>query len=212
VNVPGLTILHSQDLVNWKYVSHVIFRLEGREQYDLKNGNAYRSGVFAPSLRYHKGTFYVVVTPVGQNTRIYYSSDAREPWQYHELDRGAFDPGLFIESDGKGYIATSGGWDGHINLLKLSEDFSKVVDAKEIHYIKGAEGRIVPLPLDRHTRAPSIWSCPEQVLPLAPLILTCRSSRRFAAESDCCVFEALGFCLQRDRSRLIRLRPDNHQA
>ncbi len=92
VNVPGLTILHSQDLVNWEYVSHVIPRLDGREQYDLKNGKAYRSGVFAPSLRYNKDTFYVVVTLVGQNTRIYHARDPRGPWNYHELDRGAFDP------------------------------------------------------------------------------------------------------------------------
>ena len=31
VNMPGLTILHSQDLVNWEIVSHVIPRLDGRE-------------------------------------------------------------------------------------------------------------------------------------------------------------------------------------
>lgn len=140
VNVPGLTILHSQDLVNWQYVSHVIERLEGREQYDLKNGSAYRSGVFAPSLRYYNGTFYVVVTPVGQNTRIYYSRNPGGPWQYNELDRGAFDPGFFIEEDGKGYIATSGGWDGTVTLLTLNRDFSQVVDERKIHYNKGAEG------------------------------------------------------------------------
>jgi beta-xylosidase len=139
-NVPGLTLLHSQDLVNWEYLSHVIERLEGREQYDLKNGTAYRSGVFAPSLRYHKGTFYVVVTPVGQNTRLYYSSDPRGPWESHELDRGAFDPGFFIDDDGTGYIATSSGWDGTVTLLTLNEDFSRIVDERKIHYNKGGEG------------------------------------------------------------------------
>ncbi len=140
VNTPGLTILHSQDLVNWEYVSHVIDRLDGRPEYDLQGGTAYRSGVFAPSLRYYQGTFYVVVTPVNQNTRIYHANDAHGPWQYHELDRGAFDPGLFIDDDGKGYIATSGGWDGTLTLLELNEDFTKVVNAKEVYYNKGAEG------------------------------------------------------------------------
>jgi beta-xylosidase len=139
-NSPGLTILHSLDLVNWEIVSHVIPRLDGREQYDLKNGSAYRAGVFAPSLRYHDGTFYIAVTPVNQNTRVYYSKDIRGPWQFHELDRPAFDPGLFIESDGTGYIATSGGWDGHVTLLKLNADFSKVVEARGIFYYKGIEG------------------------------------------------------------------------
>jgi beta-xylosidase len=140
VNSPGLTILHSQDLVNWEIVSHVIPRLEGREQYDLKNGTAYRAGIFAPSLRFHDGTFYIAVTPVNQNTRVYHSKDILGPWQFHELDRPAFDPGLFIESDGAGYIATSGGWDGHVTLLKLNAGFSKVVEARGIFYYKGVEG------------------------------------------------------------------------
>ena len=65
VNMPGLTNLHSQDLVNWKIVSHVISRFDRKEQYDIKNGTAYRSGVFAASIRYHKGTFYAAETLVG---------------------------------------------------------------------------------------------------------------------------------------------------
>lgn len=140
VNTPGLTLLHSRDLVNWEIVSHVVPRLEGREQYDLKNGAAYRNGIFAASLRYYRGTFYIVDTPNGLNTRVYYSTNIGGPWQFHELDRRAFDPGLFIESDGTGYIATSGGWDGHVTLLKLNADFSRVVDEHGIFYYQGIEG------------------------------------------------------------------------
>ena len=139
-NSPGLTLLHSKDLVNWEFASHIVTRLEGREQFDLKNGNAYRGGLFAASLRHHQGTFYAVVTPVRKNTRIYYSKDIKGPWAYHELDRAAFDPALFIEADGKAYIATSGGWDGTVTLLSLNGDYSQVTDARKIHYYKGAEG------------------------------------------------------------------------
>lgn len=139
-NSPGLRILHSKDLVNWEIISHVVDRLEGREQYDLKNGNAYRSGVFAPSIRHHKGIFYVVVTPVGQHTRIYQTKDPKGKWTCHELDRPAFDPAFYIEPDGKGYIATSGGWDGTVTLLTLNGDFTKVTDEKKVHFNKGAEG------------------------------------------------------------------------
>ena len=92
VNVPGLTLLHSQDLVNWEIVSHVILRLEGHPQYDLKGGSTYRAGVFAPSLCYSDGSFYVVTTPVGQKTRVYYAKDIHGPWQHRELDQEAFDP------------------------------------------------------------------------------------------------------------------------
>jgi beta-xylosidase len=140
VNSPGLTLLHSQDLVNWEIVSHIIPRLDGREQYDLKNGSAYRSGIFAPSLRFYDGTFYVVTTPVNQNTRVYYARNIRGPWQFHELDRAAFDPGLFIEPDGTGYIITSGGWDGHVTLLKLNADLTRIVESRGIFFYKGVEG------------------------------------------------------------------------
>jgi beta-xylosidase len=140
VNSPGLTILHSRDLVNWELVAHVIPRLDGRPQYDLKDGGAYRAGIFAPSLRYRDGTFYVATTPMGQNTRIYSARDVRGPWRFHELDRAAFDPGLFFDTDGTGYIATSGSWDGHVTLLKLSPDLSRVVEARGLFYYRGAEG------------------------------------------------------------------------
>ncbi|BCU78097.1 glycoside hydrolase 43 family protein [Luteolibacter sp. LG18] len=139
-NSPGLRILHSKDLVNWEILGHVVERLEGSEKFDLKNGNAYRGGIFAPSIRHRGGVFYVVVTPVGQNTRIYQTKDPKGPWTCHELDRPAFDPGFFIDDDGKGYIITSGGWDGTATLLTLNEDYTKVTSEEKVHFNKGAEG------------------------------------------------------------------------
>ncbi|MGT2515985.1 glycoside hydrolase family 43 protein [Sphingomonas panni] len=140
-NAPGLTLLHSKDLVNWQIFSHVVPRLDDRAEYRLAEGkDAYRRGLFAASLRFHGGMFYVVVTPVGQNTRIYRARDPRGPWLMNELDREAFDAGLFIEGDGTGYIATSIGSDGTIRLLKLDPAFRRVVDDRKVHYIAGAEG------------------------------------------------------------------------
>jgi beta-xylosidase len=139
-NVPGITILHSRDLVNWTLASHLVERLDGRPQYDLRGGTAYRKGLYASSLRYHAGTFYLANTPVGQRTRIWYATDVRGPWRYHELDREAFDPGLLIEPDGRAYLATASTADGTITLLTLDRTLSRVTDARRIHYIKGAEG------------------------------------------------------------------------
>ena len=140
-NAPGLTLLHSKDLVNWRILSHVVPELDDRSEYRLAEGkDAYRRGLFAASLRFHDGMFYVAVTPVGQNTRIYRARDPQGPWAMNELDRAAFDPGLFIERDGTGYIATSIGSDGTIRLLKLDPDFRRVVDDRKVHYIAGAEG------------------------------------------------------------------------
>src|SRR5689334_5491817 len=140
MNAPGLVILHSRDLVNWDIVSHVMPRLTGSPKYDLADGGDYRHGVYAPSLRYHKGRFYIAVTPVGGKTRIYSAAKISGPWSMRELDREAFDPGLFIDTDGKAYIVTSIGSDGTVTLLSLNADLSAVVDARVIHFNKGAEG------------------------------------------------------------------------
>ncbi len=139
-NTPGITILHSRDLVNWTLASHLVDRLEGKPEYDLKGGNAYRHGLYASSLRYHAGTYYLANTPVGQKTRIWYAKDVRGPWRYHELEREAFDPGLLIEPDGRAYLATASTADGTITLLTLDKDLAHVTASQKVHYIKGAEG------------------------------------------------------------------------
>src|SRR5436190_16937020 len=76
IDVPGLTLLHSQDLVHWEIVSHLVPQLTGSPNYNITNGvQNYGNGVFASSLRYHSGTFYCAETQNGQSTRIYYSTN-----------------------------------------------------------------------------------------------------------------------------------------
>lgn len=140
VNAPGIVILHSRDLVNWRLATHVQPRLDGSARYDLRHGGDYRRGFYAASLRHHRGMFYLAVTPVGQKTRIYRARDIAGPWTYAVLDREAFDPGLFFDDDGTGYIATAQGSDGTITLLTLDRDYTAVEGARKIHYVEGAEG------------------------------------------------------------------------
>ncbi|GGB27281.1 beta-xylosidase [Sphingomonas metalli] len=139
-NVPGLTIMTSRDLVNWRFVGHVIDRLEGRPEYELKDGGAYRRGIFAPSLRYRDGVFYIAVTPVGEPTRIYRSRDIRGPWTMNRLSEEAFDPGLFFDTDGSAYIVTSAMADGTATLLTLDRDLKTITASRAVHFNKGAEG------------------------------------------------------------------------
>lgn len=140
VNAPAIVILHSRDLVNWRLATHVQARLDGSASYDLKDGGDYRRGFYAASLRHHRGTFYLAVTPVGQKTRIYRAKDITGPWTYSVLDREAFDPGLFFDDDGTGYVVTAEGSDGTVTLLTLNSDYSAVKDARVIYYNEGAEG------------------------------------------------------------------------
>jgi beta-xylosidase len=53
--MPGIPILHSRDLVNWKIVNHVYDRLP-LEEYDKP---VHGEGSWAPSIRYHEGMYYV---------------------------------------------------------------------------------------------------------------------------------------------------------
>ena len=55
---PGLPIFHSKDLVNWKQIGHTMDR---KEQLDLKKAGVSR-GLFAPTIRYHNGTYYIICT------------------------------------------------------------------------------------------------------------------------------------------------------
>lgn len=139
-NVPGLTMLHSHDLVNWDIIGHVARRLDGASQYDLADGGAYRAGVYAPSLRYRNGTFYVAVTPVGRSTRIYSSRDPRGAWSYVELGQELFDPALFFDDDGGTYLASAIGTDGTVTLHTLDHAVSRIVSSRVVHYNEGAEG------------------------------------------------------------------------
>jgi beta-xylosidase len=126
--------------VNWRIAGHVLDRLGGSPTFDLKDGGSYRHGFYAASLRFHDGLFYVAVTPVGMNTRIYRAPGITGPWTYRELDRQAFDPALFFDDDGTGYIATSIGSDGTLTLLTLDRDYGAVKASQVVYYNKGAEG------------------------------------------------------------------------
>ncbi|PXA98478.1 glycosyl hydrolase [Nostoc sp. 3335mG] len=140
VNAPGIAILHSRDLVNWRLLTNVQPHLDGDPRYDLKDGGDYRHGFYAASLRHHRGQFFLAITPVGQKTRLYRAPAITGPWTYSVLDREAFDPGLFFDDDGTGYIATAEGSNGTITLLTLTDDYTAVKSARTIYYVEGAEG------------------------------------------------------------------------
>lgn len=53
---PGLPILHSKDLVNWEIIGHALKDIEPASVY---NKPSHGNGVWAPSIRYHNGEFYI---------------------------------------------------------------------------------------------------------------------------------------------------------
>src|SRR5687768_2032062 len=55
-HIPGLPILHSRDLVNWQLVAHALPRLEPENTFATPQ---HGKGVWAPSIRYHEGKFWI---------------------------------------------------------------------------------------------------------------------------------------------------------
>ncbi|HEX7654240.1 MAG TPA: family 43 glycosylhydrolase, partial [Verrucomicrobiae bacterium] len=135
---PGINVLHSKDLVNWELSSHVATNLDGGNFYNLIGGSAYRGGFWASSLRYYNGTFYVLANPTFANSRIYYATNAAGPWQYHQLSQSTYDPGLFIETNGTGYIVY--GYSPYQSVATLNADFSAILSVSNNVLLSGGEG------------------------------------------------------------------------
>jgi len=100
---PGLPVFHSRDLVNYKLIGHALNR---KTQLDLSESDC-GLGIYAPTIRYHKGRFYLVCTDVGGIDNFVMVSNAPEgPWSdpYPLEDAEGIDPSLFFDDDGKCYF------------------------------------------------------------------------------------------------------------
>jgi alpha-N-arabinofuranosidase len=104
---PGVPIYRSGDLVHWEAVGHVLAR-----DAQLPLGNAGPSGgIFAPTIRYHAGTYYVITTNVSAGGHFFVTAkDPAGPWSepiWISGQRG-IDPSLFFDDDGKVYLTSTG--------------------------------------------------------------------------------------------------------
>lgn len=100
---PGVPIFHSRDLENWEQLGYVLDR---PEQLPVGYGDL-SGGIFAPSIRYHEGTFYMITTnmTMGFKNFIVTAKDPAGPWsEMHVIeDAEGIDPSLFFDDDGKAY-------------------------------------------------------------------------------------------------------------
>jgi xylan 1,4-beta-xylosidase len=100
---PGINVLHSRDLVHWDLIGYVLDR---PEQLNLDKQGVSR-GLFAPSIRYYKGLFYVVCTlvDIGGNF-VATAKQPQGPWSMPAWlkEVNGIDPSLFFDDNGKAYI------------------------------------------------------------------------------------------------------------
>lgn len=100
---PGVPVYHSKDLVNWKQIGNCLTR---SSQVDLSDTSAW-GGIYAPTIRYHEGIFYMITTNVSSkgNFIVHTDNPAGEWSDPVYVSQGGIDPSLFFEN-GKCYLTT----------------------------------------------------------------------------------------------------------
>jgi len=104
---PAMPIHASKDLVNWRLISHV----QNRPEQSLSAGNISRNsgGWYAPTLRFHEGTFYVInvdVDATEPSSGIFTTTDPYDNAAWSDLlpvEVGGYDPDIFFDKDGTIY-------------------------------------------------------------------------------------------------------------
>jgi xylan 1,4-beta-xylosidase len=126
---PGLPVLHSKDLVNWKLLGYVFDRLNLGPEFRLEDGKEiYGQGIWAPAFRYHNGTYYIFSNINRRSTQVFQAKNPAGPWTHTEMKRGLHDLSVLFDDDGKVYVI----WGYQdIHLAQLTDDLTDIVPGTE---------------------------------------------------------------------------------
>jgi len=142
--IPGLPILHSEDLVHWTIIGHgidhnpeALFSYKNRKVSELdydrpRLGN----GVYAPAIRHHGGFFWIYWGDPDAGVYMIKAKDAAGPWSKPVLVHkasGWIDPcPLWNEITGKAYLShafakSRAGVNGRIEVVEMSSDGTRLI-------------------------------------------------------------------------------------
>ncbi|MFG6358850.1 MAG: glycoside hydrolase family 43 protein [Acetatifactor sp.] len=115
---PGVPLFESEDLVNWRQIGHVLTR---ESQLPLEGADC-SGGIYAPTIRFHEGRFYMVTTNVSGPGNFYvWTDDIYGEWSEPiRVRQGGIDPSLYFE-DGKVYFMSNGDDDKGISGVTQCE-------------------------------------------------------------------------------------------
>jgi beta-xylosidase len=129
---PGLPILHSKDLVNWSIIGHAI------KEYPIGDFSSpvHGGGVYAPSMRYHNGEFYIFYGDPDNGifmTKTQNPSGQWEPLVLVKKTKGVIDTCPFWDDDGNAYLVCAfaksrAGITNVLHIIRMSADGTKLLD------------------------------------------------------------------------------------
>lgn len=140
---PAVPLFHSKDLINWRFVRYILDR---PDQIDLQTVPS-SSGIFACSIRYHEGMYYMVTTNVNGCGHFYVTAkDPSEPWSKPIfVDGPGFDPDLFFDDDGKVYFIREDISSYGIHLFQIDISNGKLLSPDKLLW-EGAEDPLCEAP------------------------------------------------------------------
>lgn len=102
--IPGLPVLHSTDMINWKIIGHA---LKKQPPFDHYNKPQRGNGVWAPAIRYHKGEFYIYYPDPDFGIYVTKATNPAGPWSDPVLvegGKGLIDPCPLWDDNGEVYL------------------------------------------------------------------------------------------------------------
>ena len=105
--IPGLPILHSKDMVNWTIIGHALKKLEPEEMF---NKPSHGNGVWAPSIRYHNGEFYIYWGDPDNGVFMVKTKDPAGEWEKPVCvipGKGMIDTTPLWDEDGRCYLVNA---------------------------------------------------------------------------------------------------------
>lgn len=102
---PGVPIYHSKNLIDWELINYCLTRDNQLNLTDCRCSG----GIYAPTIRYHKGIYYMITTNVTDKGHfIVYTKDVRGEWsEPYWVEHQGIDPSLFFDDDGKVYFCST---------------------------------------------------------------------------------------------------------
>ncbi|MHC4565916.1 MAG: glycoside hydrolase family 43 protein [Planctomycetota bacterium] len=146
---PGMTLLESKDIVNWRMIGHVFKKLTWEPDYNFDRMSGYRFGIWAGDLAYHDGTWYCYFIDTRSGLYVSSAKDITGPWSRPICmlrKKRWTDPAAFWDEEEKqAYLVCNFGPDparkkNQKRLFKMSWDGRKLLDeGTALYHGSGAE-------------------------------------------------------------------------